>query len=78
MQQMPCFRIDRHKQRELLAALFDRGLDQQHDCRLVGGGPPTGLTQPFSELLDLAPHRHIRPLDADPRTRATFRNALVS
>jgi hypothetical protein len=51
--------VDSRKQHELLAPLFDdRLVDQQHG-RQVGGGPPTGLTQPPSELLHPVPHRNV-------------------
>ena len=43
VQQMAHLGIDRHEQRELLAALCGRCLVDQNNRRQVGGRPPTGL-----------------------------------
>ena len=66
MQEVTCFRIERRKQRELLASLFHHSLVQQHDHRQVGGWPPTSLVKSLTEFLDPLPDRHVRALDADP------------
>jgi len=49
-----------------VTTLFHHRLVHEHDCRQVGGWPPTSRTQPLAELLDPLPDRHVRPLDADP------------
>jgi hypothetical protein len=62
--------INSRRQHELLPPLFDYSLvDEQHG-RQVGGGPPTGLTQPTSELLHPGPHRNVRSLNANPAKNA--------
>lgn len=62
---MTCLGIDRRKQGELVAVLFDHSLVHQDDCRQVGGWSATGFLKALTELLDPLPDRHVRALNAD-------------